>query len=137
MCQRMPATTLGAEDHSAKRGRKSITKMSYQRHCKENHHDAEPLRPRTFRRSPPSRPGARGGTRAAAGTVVPAQTQHSTPAYTVQNILARLAHSPAAQIAAAHRLRKGNGYACSTHSYRRLAACRRFAHLIMHSMLHP
>src|SRR5438270_3679753 len=136
MCQRMPATTLGAEDHSAKRGRKSITKMSYQRHCKENHHAAEPLRPRTFRRSPPSRTGARGGTRAAAGTVVPAQTPHPTPSYTVQNILARLAHSPAAQIAAAHRLRKEKRHAHSTYSYRRLAACRRFAHLIIDSLLY-
>src|SRR5205085_4822416 len=128
---------LGQEDHSGKRGRKSITKMPLPKAPKENHHDAEPLRPRTFRRSPPSRPGARGGTRAAAGTVVPAQTPHPTPSYTVQNILARLAHSPAAQIAAAHRLRKGNGYADSTHSYRRLAACRRFAHLVIHSLLHP
>src|SRR5437764_322906 len=90
---------------------------SLQRRCpcqrarKGNHHDAEPLRPRTIRSSSPSGPYARGRTRATAGTVVSAQTPHPALPYTIQNILASLPHSPFAQITAAHCLRKENGHA--------------------------
>src|SRR6266851_6524165 len=101
--------------------------------CKENYHDAEPLRSRAVSSS--SLPGvaARGRARAAAGATAPAQAQcAAAPPGPTDAVLARPPHEAATRITAAYGLRKENVHA---YSYCRWALCLWLARLVIGGLL--